>query len=316
MKNRKWTYMALVFVLAAVLLAGCGAEASRAPESYNGKSEYLYGGIYDSADSIVAESVPAASGHVSNTTTSGSVGSAGVQNQKLIRTMHVEAETNDLDILLVTLDAKIAELKGYVENKSVYNGSYSDQRSYRTATLTIRIPVDRLDAFIEHVKGASNIISHKENADDITLSYVATASRISALETEQQRLLELLAKAETMDDLLMIEQRLTDVRTELEQVTSQLRLYDNLVDYGTVELSVTQVQEFTVVEEESVWQRMGSGLKENWKGLCEFAEDLLVLIVSSLPLLIPVGLAVLLIFAVIKLCARPRKKKETPEKPQ
>ena len=39
--------------------------------------------------------------------------------------------------------------------------------------------------------------------------------------TEEQRLLELLAEAKDMDDLLQIEDRLTQVRTELEQVKSQ-----------------------------------------------------------------------------------------------
>jgi hypothetical protein len=77
--------------------------------------------------------------------------------------------------------------------------------------------------------------------------------------------LELLAKAEDMKDLLMIEERLTNVRAELEEVTSQLRVFDNKVDYGTVQLNITEVQVYTVVEDETIWQRIGTGLKENWK---------------------------------------------------
>ena len=308
MGNRKWIILVAVCCLLLGMLSGCGAksEANGAiTQGYAPEAAYREDFLYDSADSVVAESK--APGKAEN-------GNGGVQNQKLIRTMHVEAETDDLDTMLANLDARIRELGGYVENKSIYNGSYSNKNTYRTATLTIRIPVDQLDGFLNHVQGLTNITSQKETADDITLSYVATASRITALETEQQRLLELLAKAENMADLLMIEQRLTDVRTELEEVTSQLRLYDNLVDYGTVHLSVTQVQEYTVVEEETVWQRMGKGLAENWKDLCETAEDLLVLIVVSLPYLIPIGLAGLLVFIVVRLATRPKKQK--PQQPQ
>lgn len=308
MGNRKWIILVAVCCLLLGMLSGCGAksEANGAiTQGYAPEAAYREDFLYDSADSVVAESK--APGKAEN-------GNCGVQNQKLIRTMHVEAETDDLDTMLANLDARIRELGGYVENKSIYNGSYSNKNTYRTATLTIRIPVDQLDGFLNHVQGLTNITSQKETADDITLSYVATASRITALETEQQRLLELLAKAENMADLLMIEQRLTDVRTELEEVTSQLRLYDNLVDYGTVHLSVTQVKEYTVVEEETVWQRMGKGLAENWKDLCETAEDLLVLIVVSLPYLIPIGLAGLLVFIVVRLATRPKKQK--PQQPQ
>jgi hypothetical protein len=156
------------------------------------------------------------------------------------------------------------------------------------------------------------VISSQESADDITLTYVATQSRVKALEVEQERLLELLAKAENMSDLLQIEERLTKVRTELEEVASRLRLYDNLVDYATVKLHVSQVQVFTVVEEETVWQRIGSGLSENWKSLCEGAEEVFVFLVTSLPYLIPLGVAAGITALVVSLTTRKtRREKKT-----
>ena len=294
-----------------IKLAGCGASSTlnSAPAEQGWVNEYAGDYLYDSVNGMVPEAT------YSTSEESKQSGNGGLQNQKLVRTMHVEAETDDLDALLANLDARIKELGGYLENKSVRNGSYSQSRTYRTAELTVRIPVEKLDAFISHVQGATNIVTYRENADDITLTYVATASRIAALETEQTRLLELLAKAENMSDLLMIEQRLTEVRAELEKYTSQKRIYDNMVDFGTVDLTVTQVQEFTVVEEETIWQRMSDGLQENWQGLCEFAEDLLVLIVVSVPYLIPLAVIGLLIFAVIKLAEKPRRKKMPPQEP-
>lgn len=311
MFQKKWMALILALAMVASLLAGCGASSvmNGVPAEKGEANRYAGDYLYDSADSAMPESTYASSEESKQTA------AGGLQNQKLVRTMQVEAETDDLDALLANLEARIKDLGGYLENKSVRNGSYSQSRTYRTAELTVRIPVEKLDAFISHVQGTTNIVTYRENADDITLTYVATESRITALETEQTRLLELLAKAENMSDLLMIEQRLTEVRTELERYTSQKRLYDNMVDFGTVELTVTQVQEFTVVEEETIWQRMGDGLQENWQGLCEFAEDLLVLIVVSVPYLIPLALIGLLVFVVIKLAEKPRRKKMPPQEP-
>jgi len=313
MFKRKWMAMALAIVLVAALFSGCGAASMESGAvmdrvDFNGFDD----GIYDSVDTMAPESA----GNKPQSNTEQSTASTNVQNQKLVRTMDVEAETDDLDALLADLDARIKAMGGYWGNKSIRNGSnYNKSKQYRTADLTIRIPVENLDSFISHVEGATNIVTYRENTDDITLRYVATASRIAALETEQARLLELLAQAENMSDLLMIEQRLTEVRAELEQYTSQKRLYDNMVDFATVNLSVTQVQEYTVVEEETIWQRMGSGLKESWEDLCEFTEDLLVLLVTSLPFLIPIALIGLLIFVVIKLAEKPRRKKMPPQQP-
>ena len=299
--------------------AACGAKTAPMEDM---KAESNSGGYYGSVSDGVADmempQEPAAD-------SSGTTGSAGVQNQKLIRTMNLDTETEDLDALLAALNQKIQSLGGYVEHKNVRNGSVNATRRYRYANLTIRVPVEQLDAFVEHVSGVSNVVNYSESAEDITLSYVATQSRIIALETEQTRLLELLAKAENMSDLLQIEQRLTDVRTELERVTSQLRLYDNLVDYGTIELSITEVQEYTPVEEETLWQRMGSGLKNNWQALGVFCENLLVFLASALPWLIPLSVIVALWIVTGKKrrarraerkAARKAQKTQQPEPPQ
>lgn len=312
MKKNRWMIIVLALMLTAALLGGCGAKAmdmaneapmEMAPEY--GYSEVVVGG-YDNAmtDKETAENI------------TGTSQSSAVQNQKLIRTVEMEVETNDLDALLSGLDGKIAALGGYVEGKSVRNGSITSNRRVRYANLTIRIPVDRLDEFAQHVSGQTNVTYINENAKDITLSYVATQSRITALETEQTRLLELLAKAENMTDLLQIEQRLTDVRTELEEYTSQLRLYNNLVDYGTLHLNVSEVQVFTPVEEETLWQKISGGLRESWENLSQGTENVFVFLVTSLPYLIPIGAAGLVTLVVVKLATRKVKKTPAQEEPK
>lgn len=304
MKGRSVICVLVAAILVLASFGGCAAKS--APES-NGADRYnneMYGGIYDSASDMIVESEKPESG--STTDTAVTVG------QKLVRTMTVEAETNDMDKLLAELTGKITALGGYVENKSTRNGGSTSTRRYRYADMTIRIPAEHLGEFIEHVSGRTNVLSYNENADDITLRYVATQSRVTALETEQQRLLELLAKAENMADLLLIEERLTNVRTELEEVTSQMRIFDNMVDYGTVYLSVTEVQEFTPVQDETVWQKIGSGIVENWRNLCDGAEAVFVFLVVSLPYCIPIGAAVLITVIAVKLATRKTKKTETP----
>lgn len=301
MKGKQLLSIALAVVFALTCFAGCSAKAEntgRVPADGG-----YYDGLYDSVNDSVAEA-PKESGGVTT--------SASSAAQKLVRTVKIEAETNDMDTLLNEMDSRIRSLGGYVEYKSMRNGGSTTTRRYRYADLTIRIPADRLDEFMTHIKGQTNVVYYNESADDITLRYVATQSRVTALETEQQRLLELLAKAEDMSDLLLIEERLTNVRTELEEMTSQMRLYDNMVDYGTIQLTVTEVQVYTAVEEKTVWQKIGSGLSENWQSLCNGAEAVFVFLVTSLPYLIPIGAAAAVTVVAVKLATRKTKKKEPP----
>lgn len=295
---KKFFAFTLSLLLLLGLLAGCSAKSNGTAS--NALADSVMGG---SGGSVSLESGTAKPGESATET-------ALPQNQKLVRKIWLDAETEDLDALLSQVDQKIAELSGYVEEREVYNGSaYTNSRRYRHASLTIRIPAAQLDAFVSQVSDVSNITSTNETTENITLSYVATQSRITALETEQARLLELLAQAETMEDLLKIESRLTDVRTELEEVTSQLRLYDNMVDYGTLYLNLSEVREYTVTEEpETVWERIGEGFMQSLKDLGAFFTELFVLVVVGIPYLVIAGIVITGVILLIKFRKKKTKK--------
>lgn len=293
---KKLTALSLVLMLVAGMLFGCGtANGSIADKGYG-------------ADMMVEQE---SAGSLSDGMGSSGTTTPANENQKLVRKLWLDAETEDLDALLSGIDSRVSKLGGYVEARDVYNGSQYSSARYRNADLTIRIPADRLNEFVEHVTQNTNIISSNETADDITLNYTATESRVKALETEQARLLELLEKAESMSDLLEIEERLTDVRAELEQVTSQLRIYDNQVNYGTVYLSVSEVKEYTdTTEPETVWQRIGKGLQESFKNLGEFFTETFVFVVVGLPYIVLVAAVLAVVIILLKLCRKKKNRKQ------
>lgn len=298
---KKLLAIMLSLLLLVGMLSGCGGAKS---EAVMDGMDGMMGGTGGSANGAPKE-------ESSLSSTSDSAGVPQLENQKLVRKIWLDAETEELDPLLDAIDQRIRELSGYVEEREVHNGSAYSGSRYRYASVTVRIPVDSLDDFVAHVTENANIVSTNETVDNITLSYVATQSRITALETEQTRLLELLAQAENMEDLLKIEERLTKVRTELEEVTSQLRLYDNMVDYGTVYLNISEVREYTVVEEpETVWERIGAGFMDSLKNLGTFFTELFIFVVVAIPYLLPIALVVGGIIVIVKL--KKRNKKEPP----
>lgn len=292
-----------VFLLAG-LLAGCSAQSPTAYDnggSYDSlaSTEAGFDGLYDRTESAVESSTT----------------SAAAQNRKLIKTVNMRAETKELDALLSWLDSRVAALGGYVEQREVYNGSaYSASRS-RSADLTIRIPADQADAFVEEVGDYSNIISTSESVDDVTLTYVATESRMKALQAEEERLLELMAQAEDMSDLLQIEERLTDVRYELESVTSQLRTYDNLVSYATVSLYVSEVKELTEPEPVTLWERISTGFAQSLKNLGNILLELGVFLIVNIPYILVLGVIALVVLLICRK-ASPKDRKITNHQPQ
>lgn len=311
MKMKTYVSLFLAVLMLCGILAGCGSSTA-GTTAFNSKAR-----SYDSAAAVeeyaVAETMAAGSLAENGTATS----TALPESRKWIITVDLYAETDDLDALTAALDEKITALNGYVEDQSVYNGSTYANRRYRSANLTIRIPAEDVDKFAEEVGGISNVVSKSKNLEDVTLRYVATESRMTALQTEEARLLELLAQAETMSDLLEIEARLTDVRYELESVTSQKRLYDNQIDYATIYLTIEEVQEYTPVEEPTLWERISGGFTDSLKGLGEGALDLLVWVITSSPYLVVfIGIALVVLLLVKRVRKINTKKKNAKNEEQ
>ncbi len=302
MKQKKLLALLLALILTASVLTGCGAATkdSAAMEAPAAPMENM-------KNEAIAEDMLYSTG-------GGMTGNSNVQtNQKLIRRVYINAETEDLETLLGNLTAQIRAVGGYIENQELYNGSAYASYRHRSASLTVRIPAEQLASFTEDVKGVSNVVSYNESTENVTLRYVSTESRMLALEVEQERLLELLAKAENMSDLLEIEARLTDVRYELESVTSQLRVLANQVDYATVYLYISQVKVYTETEEQTVWQRIGSGFKENLRDMGENLTDFFVWVVTYSPQLLFWAIVIAIAVTVLKkkLAKRKAKKEET-----
>ena len=271
MKARNMLALMLALVLALTLTA-CG------------------GSSYNKSDSAAMDYMEApreeAMSNGSLTMDSASGTAALPENRKLIRTVSMDAETEELEPLLEALNEKINALGGYVESRNIYNGSTYASRRYRHANLTVRIPAEQLDGFVEHVSGVSNVVSSDEQIDDVTLTYVDTEARVDALKIEQERLMALMEKAESLSDLLEIESRLTDVNYQLESWASKLKALENQVSYATVHLFISEVQEYTPVAEKTTWQRIAEGFVDSLEGIWDGAVEIFVWVLANSPYIV------------------------------
>ena len=280
-----------------LLLTGCGSSSMKSDTVAE-----TWAASYDSGYGEDGLETPGSEGALDNLP----------QGRKFIIRMDIDAEAQELEPALQTVTDRLTALGGYVEDQYIYNGSLYSGRRYRNASLTLRVPADKLPELMATVEEAGNVVSSSRSTEDVTLQYVDTESRITALKTEQARLLELMEQAETMSDLLEIESRLTEVRGDLERYTSQLKVLSNQVDYATVSLSLSEVQEYTPVAEKTRWEKITEGFVGSIRGVWNLILDVLSFLIIALPYLAVLGL---LIWAVVIFIRRLRRKKG-PKKPK
>ena len=312
--KKKALSILLASVLVSAFLAGCGSSSASSNKSADTSVAMAEEPAYDYAYDMDAEEAYEATDDVyeyskSTGSAAGSnsegeaVSDSEIQsnsNRKLIKTVNMTAETREFDELIANVTERIVSLGGYAESTDIQGNSYNST-SERRAFIVARIPASKLDFFVKGIEDESNITSKNESAEDVTLQYADVEAHKDSLKIEQERLNELLEKADTLENIIELENRLTEVRYEIESYESRLRTMNNLVVYATVNLTVQEVKEYTPepVEEQTFGQRIAEGFLDSCENAWELIQDFIVGFVSILPTLIVLLIILAIIFFII-----------------
>ena len=301
--KRRISILFTAVILSALMISGCGA-ASDGPQTMqaensagNGLSKSSYAA--EGNDSAVADSASdggnAQTGETSDT-------------RKLIRTVSISAETEQYSELVDKVNADVTKLGGYVEscNETL---SGDDSASGRYIYMTLRVPEDKADQLIKNVNDNSNITSRSENTEDVTLQYTDVESQKKALQAEEKRLTEMMDDAQNMTDIIAIEDKLAEVRGNIDSLESQIRVYDNQIDYTTIDLDIREVKSYTPTGEGSVGERIASGFTKSLKAVGHGFVNFFVWFVSNLPVIAVWALIIFLIVTISRICAKRHSKK-------
>lgn len=218
-------------------------------------------------------------------------------DRKIIKTANMSAETKNFDEFLSTVENYLREKGGYIENKETNNNSdFSGRKCY----LTIRIPEAELDGLMKKIGENATVTYEIIIANDVTDSYNDSQRQIEVLETEQERLLELLKKAESLDDILEIESRLTQIRYELSSYEQQLEEYDNSVSYSAISLNISEVERETVAKTDSFFTKVSEGFMTSISDIGNGFADIAVGFLSIIPYLVLISVILLVAYFIVK----------------
>lgn len=270
----KRTAMIIIAVVlcAALAFAGCSNAANMSPEP----ARDAYEGRADSETSFNNGKAP-----TDATEPGGTEGQSPFVGRMVIRNADLSVETLEFDGFVSSVLAKTNALGGYVALNSVRKRGSSS--SLRYADMQLRIPAERLDEFLEAVDGLGNVTTRYENVTDITETYVDIEAHLASLRTEYATLLGLLERAETLEDIITLQDRLTSVRYQIESYEAKQRTYDSQIAFSTVNISVSEVERETVVEQETFGQETSRRFRESLEDVGEGFKNFAMWFIGNLP---------------------------------
>lgn len=317
----KFNKIVILTSLLAITLAGCGnSDTPYYDSAYSdykyaseemvaeATSDYAYGATNSMSD--YAGEAPATVENVESET----VAKQDDSRKRIIR-VTISAETKDFDASMDTITRAVSECGGYTENQDSFIGSeyyYGNREESRRCNMTLRIPKNKLTQFLDNVESQVNVTNYSKTEEDVTLEYVDVESHIAALKSEQERLNELVLQADSVEEIIQIEDRLTQVRYQLQSYESQIRTFDNKIDYSTVTINLKEVVELTVADPETAGERITRGFANSFVDVCETVINGVIEFIIAIPYLIFYIIVLVILFFVGRKIFRFVQKKIEP----
>ena len=160
------------------------------------------------------------------------------------------------------------------------------------------------------MEGIATVTNKTVGEEDVTLVYTDTETHIKTLEIEQERLLELLEKADDLEYIIRLEQRLSEVRYSIESYKSRLRNYDDKITYSTVKIYVYEVTRVQEKAPETLWERISNGWADTMYDISDGAQDFLVWFIINLPYLAFWAVVIVVVVVVLKKKSAKRRAKK------
>ncbi|MEA4815758.1 MAG: DUF4349 domain-containing protein [Lachnospiraceae bacterium] len=218
-----------------------------------------------------------------------------------IKRLYVSIQTKEYDAAIEALKNFAQSKGGYVQSyySNNYSYDYLSNVSLREGNIVLRVPKEYYEESKSVIKEYGEVLNEDENTEDITSDYVDTEGRLRMKKVEEERLLSLLEKSESVDDIIKIEERLSAVRSDIEVYTSSIKNWDRLVEFSTITISITEMNDAKI---SSVDPDFTTKIKDSFiNAVNNFFEDMqnLLLAMVSNSIYIVIFIIVVVILALI-----------------
>lgn len=151
--------------------------------------------------------------------------------QRIIKTGFLDMVVENVSETATRVSALASGKSGFVQDSSVSereDGTHFGQ-------ITVRVPVTEFEKTVAEMKTYATVVKTESvTGQDVTEQFTDLQARLRNAEAQEAELLEILKKAEDVEDILAVQQYLFQVRAEIESLQGQIKYFENLTAYSTI----------------------------------------------------------------------------------
>jgi hypothetical protein len=201
-----------------------------------------------------------------------------VIKKKIIKDGRLGIKVQDIGKAKSHTDELVKKYDGYYANENFNNSDF--ELSYN---LTIRIPSHFFEKVISEIEAGEGEIQYKAiDARDVTDQFIDLETRLDNKKNYLKRYGELLSRANTVREILDIEEKIRILEEEIESTTGRLKYLNDLVDYSTLNLTISEQKDFKFNPEarDKFAEKLKQSLSKGWYGFV----DIILFVIKIWPL--------------------------------
>ncbi len=201
------------------------AAAAAAAESFQEPAQASVDS-FEVEKAATAQSIPASF----ESTTSSPVTRAA-QDRVIVRTVAMTLVVSDVPESVDRVAGVARDFDGWVVS--------SNRSAGHSAFVAIRVPAQRLDDVVMQLRQLAVKVKYETtHSQDVTDEYVDTESRIRSLEATEQSLLELLDRADYVEEALHVQQSLTQLQADMEAMKGRIRFLQETSAFSLINVDL------------------------------------------------------------------------------
>ena len=115
----------------------------------------------------------------------------------------------------------------------------SDRSSRHRGFVAIRVPAESLTGVMDRLEGtAIDVKARSLTSEDVTDEYVDSQSRLVSLRETERVLLELLGRADDVEDALKVQQEITQLQVQIEELQGRINFLEETAAYSLLMVSL------------------------------------------------------------------------------
>ena len=260
-KHSNRASLIIVFLLVATISSyaiGSKFSLNRASESGESVSIFIPSGeamrvevASEEAALAASDSAKAASAGLSPVGWIFSAATSGSSLENVAESAEIYAErmvvfTARIDLEVDDIDSTVEYVRLLTETYGGFVASVSTRSE--GGAVTIRVPQAHFYDVVLDVEVLGDVVNRDLKGEDVTEDFVDLEARLSNLQAQEVRLLEILEMGTTVEDVLKVEKELERVRGEIEGITGELQYLESRVELATVTVLLNEA-----IEKQRAW---------------------------------------------------------------